>query len=158
MRTPGKPGFGHELHVPFEFFGAGAGVREVEAPAAGGLVAALHGFRARRDPAPERLEVIGQVLVVLHQVAAAAGERFADRSQFGDARALRLERGRQERPSQHPAQPPYSFHAVVGTGEGLEQRPRRPQLHEPHSPVHGGIADGDRQQAEEIRQPAPPRS
>ena len=101
-------------------------------------------FRA----ALEGFEIVGEILVVLDEVAAATGESGGLCGQRRPALAARLERGREQWPTVYAEHLAQTLHAVARAGEVREQSVRQAEVDQARAGEQRGIAE---QQVEQRR-------
>ena len=122
--------------------GQGTGdVGEVQAAASGALVRVVHRVGAPLHPVLEGLEFVDEVLVVLDDVAAAAGEGARHLHEPAHGNASRLERGGEQRAAVHAGERPHAGHAVSRARESGEDVLREREIHEPNAGHHRDVAE-----------------
>ena len=113
---------------------------KIKATPAAGRIGLLYGLRARVDMGAETVEVlVDQVLVILDDVAAAAGKGSRKRRQFLAGHTARLDGRGQERAAIHARQPAQALAAVDRPPPTGQQRARQLYLEQADSAVHGNI-------------------
>ena len=115
------------------------------------LVRVVHRVGAPLHPVLERLESVDEVLIVLDDVAAAAGEGARHLHEPAHGNASRLERGGEQRAAVHAGERPHSGHAVSRAGESGEHVIREREIHEPDAGHHRDVAEHE---VDERRHPA----